>query len=432
MTLVKHSDRTLRKPCQCHGTKELYWAHDTDVTSYPSTANGHRAGDPIPRCEKCNVTGHYVLMNMNGTRHEKTSPLPPAPAPGTPSPMPAPYPPSGSDSKPDGTNATPTAADNAASASILTGAVNAADGDMAKALSVLQGLFAPKIDQAEIERLVKLEVQNVAFPTRTVVQSATGETKEIPGNTHERLADVLLDLSIGENVLMVGSAGTGKSTIAKQAAKGLDTPYGEISLNPGLTATALLGYMNATGEYVRTVFREIWEHGGVFHADEFDNGHPSTLATLNAALACSKGDAIAFPDGMITRHDDFRFVASANTYGRGPDRVYVGRQQLDAATLDRFVVEEINVDESLEHAVCLATGYESEKVSEVIRYVRSLRRNAAEQKLTLIFSPRASIGMCRLLKAGKPLSAAIESRVRKGISDSDWSKVSNDVPTPYL
>jgi cobaltochelatase CobS len=190
--------------------------------------------------------------------------------------------------------------------------------------------------------------------------------------------------------------------------------------------------MNATGTYVRTVFRDVWESGGVFHADEFDNGHPSTLATLNAALATSQGGSIAFPDGMISRHDDFRFVASANTFGRGPDRVYVGRQQLDAATLDRFVVEEIHVDESLEHAACLATGYDSPKVSEVLRYVRQLRHNAERQKSLLVFSPRASIGMCRLLQAGKPLQATISARVRKGISDSDWSKVSDGISNPSV
>lgn len=417
MSLVKHSERTIRTPCKCHGRKDLYWAHDTAVTVWPSTTDSHRAGEEIPFCTKCGVGGLYTLIEQDGSLHERngtsaygddngeTTPVP------TPASMPGVYKPA------------PTPA---------TAPVTVPDGStQAAALQALQALLSPQIDKAEIERLVRAEFQNVAFPTKTVVITAT-ETREVEGTTHERLADVVLDLSLGENVLMVGSAGTGKSTIAKQTATALGLGYGEISLNPGLTATALLGYMNAAGGYVRTVFRDIWEFGGVFHADEFDNGHPSTLATLNAALATGKGGAIAFPDGMTPRHDDFRFVASANTFGRGPDRVYVGRQQLDAATLDRFVVEEIEVDEALEHAACLATGYDSPKVSEVLRYVRQLRSNASRHKMTLIFSPRASIGMCRLLQAGKPLTATIDSRVRKGVSDSDWSKVAGDVSKPSI
>ena len=424
MTLVRHSDRTIRKACYCHNRTDLYWAHDTDITTFPTTTSTPRAGASIDPCDKCGVTGLHVLTELDGSRHltkteDDASTTTPVPAP-TPASMPNAI-------KPMPTPATPPVT-AAATVSAQTGVANS----QTEAIAQLIGLLSPPaVSPEEIERIVKQEIQNVAFPTNTVVITAT-ETRTVEGHTHTRLADVLLDLSISEHVLMVGPAGTGKSTIARQAAKALDIPYGEISLNPGLTATALLGYMNATGEYVKTVFREIWENGGVFHADEFDNGHPSTLATLNAALATSAGGSIAFPDGMITRHDDFRFVASANTFGRGPDRVYVGRQQLDAATLDRFVVEEIDIDESLEHAVCLATGYDSPKVSEVLRYIRQLRNNAAKQKSLLLFSPRASIGMCKLLQAGKPLSKVIESRVRKGISDSDWSKVSDGVSNPSV
>lgn len=426
MTLIRHSDRTIRKGCYCHGRTDLYWAHDTTQTVHATSTGYHAAGDPVVPCGKCSVTGVMVLIEADKTHVDAGFPVssdarhptnaadrrgqPDQPDSEEPpmTDVPVPAPPPKAVVPPDASN------------------------PQAAALAALQQLLAPPpIDKAEIERLVKSEIQNIAFPTNTVV--VTGDqTVKVEGTTHKRLSDVVLDLSISENVLMVGPAGTGKSTIAKQAAEGLSLPYGELSLSPTITPTALLGYMSASGTYVRTVFREIWENGGVFHADEFDNGHPSTLATLNAALACSKGGSIAFPDGMTMRHDDFRFVASANTYGRGPDRVYVGRQQLDAATLDRFVVEEIPVDESLEHAACLATGYDSPKVSEVLRYVRQLRSNADKHKMTLIFSPRASIGMCKLLHAGKPLKATIESRVRKGISDSDWSKVTSDVSDPSV
>ncbi len=220
--------------------------------------------------------------------------------------------------------------------------------------------------------------------------------------------------------MALGPAGTGKSTIAEQAAESLDLPYYSISLSPMTPASQILGYMQAEGEYVRSLYREAYENGGVFHFDEFDNAHPSVLAVINASLANGQ---MAFPDGMVKRHKDFRAVASANTYGRGADRAYVGRQQIDAATLDRFSVETIEVDESLENELCHGTGLDAAKVKEVLAYVRKLRRNAEAKGMAVVVSPRASVGMCRLLAAGKAWDAAVQARLRRGLSDQDWAKL---------
>lgn len=444
MSLVKHSMRTLRRACLCHNRTDLYWAHDTLVTTYQSAGSNHRAGDPIPFCDKCGVTGAFVMIeatpsteaakqgdcvpedarhvkgttpdgNDQDTAHNEDKQASPSASPN----MPADW-------------ATSPAMDHAGTPiphkSVPEPAVAPADDRMG-ALSALLDLLAPKVDRTQVEAIVAEAVAGIVQPTRTVVVDPSGtEIRKVEGASHVMLAEVTTDLLAGVNVLMVGPAGTGKSTIARQAAEALGLEYAEISLNPALTATALLGYMNVTGDYVRTLFREIWEHGGVFHADEFDNGHPSTMATLNAALAAENpGDMIAFPDGMVKRHADTRFIASANTFGRGPDRMYVGRQQLDAATLDRFVVEEIQVDETLEHAACQATGVPASTVTEVLRYVRALRASAESQKLMMLFSPRASIGACRLLQAGKTAEQVVASRIRKGLSDADWRKAAGGV-----
>src|SRR5438046_10507722 len=114
--------------------------------------------------------------------------------------------------------------------------------------------------------MIKTELDNVIVPTRTVVERATGERKVIP-NSHKKLADVTMDLLAGEHGLMVGPAGTGKSTIAEQAAESIGIPYYSISLSPMTAASQILGYMQAEGEYVRSLFREAFEHGGVFHFD---------------------------------------------------------------------------------------------------------------------------------------------------------------------
>lgn len=437
--LIKHNERTTRKPCFCHGIVGHYWCHDTDVTTRPD-------GTSYDYCEDCKVTGKMVQAEANDVtkripvgheipeahRHDRDSKATPAP---TPASMPNARPAEPKDATiPMGANAAIDAAANQASAA--PGDMNA----MMQAFQTLSSAFGPKIDTETVRAMVKDEFKATVFPTRTVVVNPDGDviTGDIPDTTHEALADILIDISASRtsptpmSVLMVGPAGSGKSTLARNAASALNLKYGEISLNPMLPVTNLLGYLNATGTYVRTVFRDLWENGGLFLADELDNGHPSTLATLNAALAAKAGTGIAFPDGMVDRHKDFIFMASANTYGRGPDRIYVGRQQLDAATMDRFVVEEINYDESLEHQICLNTGYDANKVAEVLRYVRALRKNAVSKKMTILVTPRSSVFMCTLLHAGKKFKSVEASSLRRGISDADWSKLQDGVVPPRV
>jgi cobaltochelatase CobS len=307
----------------------------------------------------------------------------------------------------------------------------AAGDPKAEALAALLAtLSGPGISPEEVRSMIRDELGNVVYPTNTVVVRGEGsEPKKIDGATHPKLASIITNLDAGEHVLMVGPAGTGKSTIAEQAAEALGLEFYAISLSPQTPTSQLVGYMQATGEYVGTLFRKAYEHGGVFHFDEFDNGHPSILATVNAALANGQ---MAFPDRMVKRHADFRAVASANTYGRGADRKYVGRQALDMATLDRFAIEYVDVDESLETTLCMATGLPQHTVQQVLAYVRTLRRNASRHGMAVVISPRASVGMCRLLKAGRPLSEVIDSRARRGLSDADWEKLRMGAPSISL
>jgi cobaltochelatase CobS len=388
MAIVKHSDRTVRRACRVCGRKDLYWGHDTEQT------NG------VEPCTEHGVTGKLVLIERDGTRHvdsEGEGPEEGEAETSKPVPVPAPKP------------AAPVATDSRAAA----------------LAALMDALSGPPVSPEMVRDIVKDELGSVIFPTNTVVIREGQETRKIEGATHPKLAAVITNLGAGEHVLMVGPAGTGKSTIAEQAAEALGLEFYAISLSPQTPTSQLVGYMQATGDYVSTLFRQAYEHGGVFHFDEFDNGHPSILATVNAALANGR---MAFPDQMVKRHPDFRAVASANTYGRGADRMYVGRQALDMATLDRFAIEYIDVDEALEDTLSRGTGLPEHTVRQVLKYTRTLRANAAKHKMAVVISPRASIGMCRLLQAGRPWGEVVDARARRGLSDADWTKLVQGAP----
>ncbi|HEV7647961.1 MAG TPA: AAA family ATPase [Actinophytocola sp.] len=255
----------------------------------------------------------------------------------------------------------------------------------------------------------------VEFVPRPVeVTLPAGGKITVTGHTHEALPELLLALGARCHVLLVGPAGTGKSTLAAQAAEALGLTLQAISLGPTTPMSKVFGYFDAHGNYHETPFRRAFEHGGVMLLDELDNGHPGLLAELNQALALG---ACAFADGMVTAHPDFRLVATGNTYGTGGDRDYVGRQALDAATLDRFVTIDVPVDEQLEERVAMAHAPGKKRlVRQLLTEVHRLRKAATDKRLPVIFSPRVSIDGAKLLAAGASLEQVQRWRVTRGLS----------------
>jgi MoxR-like ATPase len=204
---------------------------------------------------------------------------------------------------------------------------------------------------------------------------------------------------------MVGPAGSGKTHAAEQAAEALSVPF--YSIGAVDDAFSILGFRDARGEYQATAFRQAWEEGGLFLFDEMDGSAPEALLVVNQALA---NGCMAFPDGMVKRHPEFYCIAAANTYGHGADRQYVGRSQLDAATLDRFATMAFDYDATLERKL----AGDTEQASRWCDYVQAVRQAARTSGARIIVSMRASIMGADLLAAGWSVEEVCESVLWKG------------------
>jgi cobaltochelatase CobS len=290
--------------------------------------------------------------------------------------------------------------------------------------AVTGDLFANAMEAflgATVEKIARETAQNcireTSFPTNTVV-IRDNVRQEIPGNTHKQLADVILAAQ-SRHVLMVGMAGTGKSRIAQDVARALDLPYYSISLTSMTPVSAITGMVRAE-DITKPAFRQAWENGGLFNFDEMDHGHPNIVGVVNEALS---NGVMAFPDGMVHKHDDFKVTATANTYGRGADRQYVGANQLDAATIDRFATITIDVDEALESTVAYGTGADNQTVDRTLELVRRCRRNALTNGLRFLATPRATFGICEHVRDGMCWDMAVEINLRKGATDDMWEKL---------
>jgi hypothetical protein len=275
---------------------------------------------------------------------------------------------------------------------------------------------------AEMEAL-KEQIASV-IPNVIEVHVPNKPVKVVDGLTHYQFPKVLAHLASGNHVFMVGKAGSGKTSIAEMASEALGIPFSSKSCTSQTTESSLVGFMNATG-YVSTEFRKAFEFGHVFNLDEIDHANPNVLGVLNSALANKQ---MAFPDGMVTRHDNFIVVASGNTFGTGATAQYVGANPIDAATKDRFAVMEIHYDEAIEDAMVASVGLEKAVATKWLATVRKCRVNVDTHGLKIVVSPRASMIGAKMLKSGAFTNMEVlEQAILKGTKPEQTAKVLDGV-----
>ena len=177
------------------------------------------------------------------------------------------------------------------------------------------------------------------------------------------------------NIWMVGPAGCGKSTMARNVANELNVPYLCISCGIGTSATEFVGYKYPTRE--STKFAEYYAKPSVILIDEMTALDPAVGQVLNAALANGE---IETTTGLVCRHPECIIIATSNTFGNGASRQYVANNQLDASTIDRFTGGIIEVNYSVD--------YESQYDTDVVNYVWKLREIIKECNLRRVASTR--------------------------------------------
>jgi len=308
--------------------------------------------------------------------------------------------------------------------------------DITSALEILMASLAKNSGISEA-RVLELISQHGGKPTTLNLNLITKEgPKQKEGVLmHYKTPLLLSAVNAGVNVMLVGPAGSGKTTAAEFVAESLGLQFyftGAID-----SAYKLTGFIDAQGRTVRTAFRDAYEKGGVFLFDELDASMPSAVLAFNAALANGQMD---FPDGTVKRHPNFRAIAACNTFGRGADRQYCGRLQLDAASLDRFATISWDYDINLEAAILgVASPDNSEKpvkiepvtcekeakvtVQQWLDIVYSVRKKVESQKIRHVVSPRASFMGSKLLLAGWPWSQVEESVLYKGLDSDTRAKI---------
>lgn len=265
-------------------------------------------------------------------------------------------------------------------------------------LQLLSGVVTNMLSQMkldEIKEKVASDIQNdlqkfIADnygPIQRKIEFQFEDRKvELEGVVHSKFEQVLKFVRANEPVYLTGPAGSGKNVICQQVAKtlGLDFYFS----NAVTQEYKLTGFTDANGTFHESQFYKAFKNGGVFMLDEMDASIPEVLIILNAALANRYFDFPA-PIGYVEAHKDFRVIAAGNTYGNGADYDYVGRSQLDAASLDRFAMIRIDYDSRIEEACAMGD-------SDLLGFCRAFRKASQKAGIRTVVSYRAIKRMAKL------------------------------------
>lgn len=224
----------------------------------------------------------------------------------------------------------------------------------------------------------------------------------------------------GDNVLFVGPTGCGKTSTARHLAAMMNQPVVRVNFNGDFRAADLIGEKvievdPATGQSVVCwrdgVLPKAMEEGYWLIADELDAAPPAVLFVLQSVLEEGGVLTLAGDGGrVVRRHPNFRFIATANTLGRGDDTgLYTGTHVLNEAFLDRFgTVLEVTYLAAAQEAEVLVrrTRIDASTAKQMVEVATMVRKAAASEECSCTFSTRRLLRWAeRTVRMGKGRAA---------------------------
>jgi cobaltochelatase CobS len=200
-----------------------------------------------------------------------------------------------------------------------------------------------------IKDTVKIQVHIPSFKT----QSFSSDTPN--------LLKIIDDIALGNNVMLIGGAGTGKTFLAEKVASVLGLETEVINCNQFTSPIEINGGQTIEG-YQEGKLIKAWSEGKLLILDELPKLDPNTAGILNEALAKTN-----LPDNserafiVNTRGQRFKkkagfgVIATGNVYPNSESSAYGANNKQDLSLLDRFVgsVYEIEKNPEFEKKVIL-------------------------------------------------------------------------------
>jgi hypothetical protein len=282
-----------------------------------------------------------------------------------------------------------------------------------------------KIEYAEekitnfIHDFMKKEYGNI--PQTLDIRVTDDKTIKVEGLTHKIFPKVLKLVNMGKAIMITGPAGTGKNFLIEQIATALG---GKFFYSSTITQEyKLTGFIDASGNYHSTELRKAIDYANehpetkvIMMIDEIDASIPDTLVVVNSLLANGYFD---FPDQRVSVGKNFVVIAAGNTVGLGADMVYTGRNVIDGATLDRFILVKMDYDTKLEDALCPEQSLKD--------FIYDIRRSAKKNHINCIVGMRCLKNAYEMFINDFDKQDIVSDSIIKGLGEDDINVLKADL-----
>jgi MoxR-like ATPase len=226
---------------------------------------------------------------------------------------------------------------------------------------------------------------------------------------------------MGKAIMLTGPAGTGKNYLIEQIATALG---GKFFYSSTITQEyKLTGFIDASGNYHSTELRKAIDYANehpdikvIMMIDEIDASVPDTLVVANSLLANRYFD---FPDQRVSVGDNFVIIAAGNTVGLGADMVYTGRNVIDGATLDRFILVKMDYDSELENALCPEESLKN--------FIYDIRKSAKKNHINCIVGMRCLKNAYEMFVNEFDKQDIVSDAIIKGLGEDDINVLKADL-----